>query len=91
MISSVLLCGFDQGPIHIPWIIPKSKPLFQTTVYYDCKRLLKFERCGLSLMKVMPTVPGLLTHPVEPDVDKTRLKLLFSLKTTRKTDMADRV
>ena len=32
MISSVLLCGFDQGPIHIPWTIHKSKPLFQTTV-----------------------------------------------------------
>ena len=32
MISSVLLCGFDQGPIHIPWTIHKSKLLFQTTV-----------------------------------------------------------
>ena len=32
LISSVLLCGFDQGPIHIPWTIHKSKLLFQTTV-----------------------------------------------------------
>ena len=28
------------------------------------KRLSKFEGCSLTLLKVMPTVPGLLTHPV---------------------------
>ena len=30
------------------------------------KRLLKFRRSGLSLQKVMPSVPVLLTHPVYP-------------------------
>ena len=47
MISSVLLCGFDQGHIHIPWTIHKSKLLFQTTVVYICtpKSWKNFREC----------------------------------------------
>ena len=38
------------------------------------KRLPKFEGCSLTLLKVMPTVPGLLTHPVDDYMDQLSKK-----------------
>ena len=39
--------------------------ILRNVYYYYCKRLLKFERCDLTLIKVMPTVPIIMNNPVD--------------------------